>query len=93
MGKKIGHDTDLVFGSNGEMNACALCGKEVGKNPKWVQVYNGGAVWAKSEGEPERDSGYMGWYPVGSECAKKFERGVLYTLAEEGSDKLWKEGE
>lgn len=91
--KKIGHDGELKWASNGSVSHCVQCGKETGESAKWVQVYGGGVVWAKSEGEPERDGGWMGWFPVGSECAKKFERGVLYEpLENDNHDAPWKEG-
>lgn len=59
-------------------NYCVVCNRKVGESPLWLGVVNGGEVWDYRLGEPDlNDSGYMGHYPVGSECAKKFEEGVL----------------
>jgi hypothetical protein len=80
--KKIGHGDDLKWASDGSVQHCVQCGKKIGKSAKWVQVFGGGAVFAKSEGECERDGGWMGWFPVGSECAKSFASGVLYEALE-----------
>jgi hypothetical protein len=44
-----------------------------------LEVYGGGAILDRHiEREPDiNDGGYMGLYPVGSECAKQFAEGVL----------------
>lgn len=80
MTAKITHDGDVNFANNGDIYGCVQCGKKVGKSPLWVCIYNGGQVFAKSAGTPERDGGYMGFYPVGSTCANQFAQGVLWDL-------------
>jgi hypothetical protein len=82
MTAKISHNGNLNFANDGDINGCVQCGRKIGKTAKWVCVYNGGSVWAKAEGEAERDGGFMGWFPVGSECAKTFADGVLYEALE-----------
>lgn len=74
----ITHNGNLNWAADGSVHDCVQCGRKIGKTAKWVCVANGGSVWAKSEGEPVRDGGFMGWFPVGSECAKTFAAGVLY---------------
>jgi hypothetical protein len=78
----IGHDDDVNWAARGSVNNCVQCGRKTSANAKWVQIYNGGQVFAKSEGIAERNGGWMGWFPVGSECAKQFAAGVLYNAAE-----------
>lgn len=75
---KISHHGDVNWAAGGSVDDCVQCGRKIGSKAKWVQIYAGGYVWAKSEGECERDGGWMGWFPVGSECAKQFADGVLY---------------
>jgi len=54
---------------------CTLCARKLGKNFLMVEVHNGGDLVAK--GFAVEDSGYMGAWPVGSECAKKFSPELL----------------
>lgn len=75
---KISHDGDVKFAAGGSMENCVQCGRKVGAQAKWVAIYDGGYVWAQSQGEPVHDGGWMGMFPVGSECAKAFATGVLY---------------
>ena len=82
MTAKISHNGELNWASEGSIHNCVQCARKIGKTAKWVAVYNGGSVWAKSEGVPVRDGGFMGWFPVGSECAKTFADGVLYAALE-----------
>lgn len=49
-------------------NQCCLCGKKVGKNPKMVHYLTNGNI--TSAGEEQVDNS-QGFFPVGSECAKK----------------------
>lgn len=83
MNEKINHNGNLAWASEGNMTQCVQCGRKIGKAPKFVAVHGGGFVWSKAEGEIDRnDAGYMGWFPIGSECAKAFEDGVLYEATE-----------
>jgi hypothetical protein len=59
---------------------CHVCGRKVGKNPLWFEVVNGGDLRLQDGTEAIRDAGYMGHYPVGSECAKKFAPNLLKRL-------------
>jgi len=49
-------------------NQCILCGKKVGKNPKMIHYLTNGNI-VSWEGEDIENS--QGFFPVGSECAKK----------------------
>jgi hypothetical protein len=64
------------------LSKCLECGRPVGDTPSHlVEIgYGGGEYWAAdNEFSMVQDGGYMGKYPIGSECAKKFEAGILYT--------------
>jgi hypothetical protein len=67
----------------GSMYHCALCFKPVGNSPLWVEIFQGGSVYSESEfGKADvEDRGYMGHYPIGSTCAKKFADGALKEVA------------
>ena len=67
-------------------NPCICCGRETGKNPLGAIIVGGGAFMcqpADAAAFETNDRGWMGWYPVGSECAKKFPAGYLTTLTGE----------
>jgi hypothetical protein len=49
-------------------NQCCLCGKKVGKNPKYVHYLNNGNIISYSGNDVQNSQGF---FPVGSECAKK----------------------
>lgn len=56
---------------------CAICGKQVkldNKNAVWVTVVDGGDRWAANDQEANEDCdpGFMGGWPVGSDCHKKY---------------------
>jgi hypothetical protein len=57
----------------GDINSCQCCGRKVGANPIGIIVVNGGASLCHPEDHKalENDGGYMGWFPIGSECAKR----------------------
>jgi len=83
---KLNHGDEMIFKSGfyvGSIEHCAVCERRVGANPLWVEVYAGGSIWDESRNgkADQADRGYMGHYPVGSECAKKFEAGVLKVAA------------
>ena len=79
---KLSHADILPFKMGkqaGSINHCAICEKAVGNSPLLVEIYAGGLIWdASRNGEPDQnDAGYMGHYPIGLECAKKFAADVL----------------
>lgn len=61
-------------------DACVQCGRKVGKNGFWVEIIKGGEIRAQdgTKYDTENDAGYMGCWAVGSECAKMFEKNVLF---------------
>ena len=62
---------------------CCVCGRKVGKNSWYFEVIDGGDLRKQDGTEAIQDAGYMGCYPVGSECAKKFEEGILLKIERE----------
>jgi hypothetical protein len=67
-------------------NPCVCCGRKTGKNPLGAIIVGGGAFMCRPEDAnafEKYDGGWMGWFPVGSECAKKFPAGYLTTLTGE----------
>ena len=61
-------------------DCCVQCGKPVGSDPWCVEVIDGGYI-AANPGQVEiKDSGYMGFWSVGNECAKKIDRSVLFKM-------------
>lgn len=60
-------------------NACAVCARKVGKNSWFVHLATTGAILhPASDGDGGQVS--QGFWAVGSECAKKFETGILVKL-------------
>jgi hypothetical protein len=77
------HKRDYEYG---DLNCCQCCGRTVGKNPLGAIIVGGGGEMcqpADNAAFMQNDGGYMGWYPVGSECAKHFPAGYLTTLSGE----------
>lgn len=59
---------------------CVVCGRKVEKNGWLVEVIQGGEI-RRQDGtkyDTSTDAGYMGCWPVGSECAKKFAPNILF---------------
>ena len=57
---------------SGSLDHCACCGRKLKGSAMWIEVIDGGATVAAPGLSPDiNDSGYMGFYPVGSTCAKK----------------------
>jgi len=54
-----------------QVDRCTICARILGKNQFYVEVHNGGDLAAVGTAD-EYDAGYMGCWPIGSECAKKF---------------------
>lgn len=68
---------DYVNGLNDD--ACCQCGRKVGQNSWWVHLSIAGAVLDPNspvEGDPQS----QGFWSVGSECAKKFNRKALVKI-------------
>jgi len=62
------------------VNSCVECGRACGDNPWFIEVIEGGLV-AENPGKNDvTHPGYMGCWPVGNECAKKFDKGVLFKI-------------
>ena len=60
---------------------CVICGKPVKNSSpaKSAEVTDGGNRFVPiAEKADENDDGYMGFYPVGSECARLFPAGYLH---------------
>jgi hypothetical protein len=57
---------------------CVQCGRKVGADAWYVEMINGGEIRLQDGTEAVQDAGYMGWWPVGNECAKKFAPGLLF---------------
>ena len=52
---------------------CAICGRQVRVPFKHTAiVIDGGARWAITETIDTSDPGYMGEYPIGPDCHKKY---------------------
>jgi hypothetical protein len=61
------------------INRCACCDRPLKSNHKWVEVIDGGSSVAHPGLGPDTsDSGYMGFYAVGSSCAKKWFNGFTH---------------
>jgi hypothetical protein len=70
-------------GTNGSMEHCVCCGKKLRGKRRMVEVIDGGrSVAAPGLGPDTTDSGYMGFYPVGPECARKHFRGFTHDCDE-----------
>jgi len=73
------YEANLERGGN--INPCARCGKEV-KNQKYsVHLIEGGNTMlaVADEYKYNNESADMGWFPIGSECAKHIPQEFLYT--------------
>ena len=65
--------------NQGSMEHCACCGRKLTSEPVFVEVIDGGGqVAAPGLGTDESDSGYMGFFPVGPSCAKRYFRGYTH---------------
>ena len=64
------HKHDHEYGS---LASCQCCGRPVSRNAVGSVVGDGGSsiVHPDDAASIITDGGYMGWYPIGSECAKK----------------------
>lgn len=60
--------------------SCVECGRVCGNNPWFIEVIEGGLVATNPNSNDVTDSGYMGFWPVGNECAKKFNKRSLFKI-------------
>lgn len=59
---------------------CSCCGKIIKDKVYWVEVINGGSYVAAKGSNPDMDDpGYMGFHPVGPDCARKHFSGFGFT--------------
>jgi len=59
---------------------CSCCGKIIKGKAYWVEVINGGGdVAARESNTDTNDAGYMGFHPVGPDCARKHFGGFGFT--------------
>lgn len=76
--ERKGGEKMYTFGDYLNMNddACAVCARKVGKNSWFVHLSISGNILHPAS---DADAGQVsqGFWPVGSECAKKFDAGVL----------------
>lgn len=58
----------------GDEPGCAICGKPVAKPYVHTATVVGGGDWAKDQAEVDNaeDPGYMGNWPIGPNCHKKY---------------------
>lgn len=87
MVEKFGHDSIVPvheeWGDRYDGHGCVMCNRKVGNDPKMVYFYDGDAkVFANWENPVVNLGGAMGWYPVGNECAKKFQPEVMKNASE-----------
>lgn len=66
---------------------CVLCGRQASSkgNSLHAVVVGGGSRFARldsPEATDDRDPGFMGSFPVGSECAKQFPAGYLERITD-----------
>lgn len=68
--------------TNGSMEHCAACGRKITGKRRMVEVIDGGcSVAAPGLGPDTNDAGYMGFFPVGPECARKHFRGFTHDIS------------
>jgi len=67
-----------------EDSFCVQCGRKVGADAWHVEVIDGGFIRLQDGTEADQnDAGYMGCWPVGNECAKKFAPSLLFKMNRE----------
>lgn len=69
-GKNYGENSRHI--KTGE-TPCAICGKGIKENNPnviWIIVIDGGSSWGTYDSD-ENAPGYMGGFPIGSDCWKK----------------------
>ena len=65
------HENSRKTGAGSE--ACAICGKPTKTDAAkhWAIVVDGGASWG-DESSDEKDPGYMGSFPIGNDCHRRY---------------------
>ena len=62
---------------------CACCGRKLGARRVYVEVIDGGARVAHPDSPPDQhDPGYMGFFPVGTACGRRFFNGYTQAFLE-----------
>ena len=70
---------DHSKGTAGPIEHCAACGRKLTGKRRWIEVIEGGSmVAAPGLGPNTADPGYMGFFPVGPECARKHFHGFTH---------------
>ena len=60
---------------------CACCGRKLSGRPLWVEVIDGGKqVAAPGLNTDTSDSGYLGFFPVGRACARRYFHGFTHKM-------------
>lgn len=64
----------------GDQWPCAICGRATENASAWATVVDGGAAWGDESSDEEAD-GFMGQYPIGADCARRYRiRGIERAL-------------
>jgi len=79
--KKYGHGDDAPMHREYQGDGCLVCGREVKNQKFFMNLTVDHQIWSNAEGACEAGID-QGFFVIGSECAKKFEDGVLF---EEGA--------
>jgi hypothetical protein len=85
----IGHGDSFPTCEDGTENGhCEVCGRRLRDGRLFVEVVDGGSVHDPATGPADvHDPGYLGFFPVGPECAKRFEPGIAVSFAAAGWNK------
>ena len=75
---KYGHGDQVPYSDKflETYDGCVVCGREVKNEVFFVNVTVNGNIWSANEGQCDEGID-QGWFVVGSDCAKKFAKGVL----------------
>lgn len=76
--KKYGHKDQIPYGEKFLENydGCLVCGRKVKNEVFFLNITIDSQIWSAAEGQCDEDID-QGWFVIGSDCAKKFEDGVL----------------
>jgi hypothetical protein len=75
---KFGHGDKVPYGDKflETFDGCIVCGAVIRKEEFFLNVTTNSTIWSAAEGQCD-ESIDQGWFVVGSDCAKKFAKGVL----------------
>jgi hypothetical protein len=69
--------------TNGSMDHCSCCGRKINKDALFVEVIDGGFLVISPNSNPDTsDPGYMGFFPVGKSCGKKYFKGFTQDITD-----------